>query len=187
MGKDVIAYFAAGDKTPPVPMSKVVDAIAASQKSQPGLTDFSLVGTPTEKIKGGRRYVRFEFQDTLCQGTITKASSGDKCIRPDDENEELPFLTTKHRITLTATNEGGETTFCWLIDVSSPPERFADLNDALTTVSDSFELGSEEQLEKDRTADITKEQLEALKQLEKAGVFKEWCASTLRAAGTVVS
>jgi len=174
--KDVIAYFAAGDKPTPVPMSKVVDAIVTSQKSQPGLTSFELVGTPTEQIKLGRRYVRFEFQDTICQGSITKASSGDKCFRPDGQGgdgDELPFLTTRHRITLTATNEGGETTFCWLIDVSGPPEGWKAMDDMITTVSDSFELGSEEQLEKDRTKEVTKEQLEALKQLDKAGIFKD--------------
>mmetsp|Transcript_34139 Transcript_34139/g.98297 ORF Transcript_34139/g.98297 Transcript_34139/m.98297 type:complete len:325 (+) Transcript_34139:27-1001(+) len=169
--KDLVKYFSApAGQSPGVGAEKVVEAVAASQRTTPRLTKFALVGKPVEQTKGNRRYVRYEYESSLCQGNLVQGVNGNVCQRPESEELE-PTLDRRHTITLTVTPEDtkGATNFLWLLDVSGPSKAWDALSEEVGTVSGSFELGTEEQLERDRTADVTKEQLEALKELQKAG------------------
>lgn len=169
--KKLIEYFSTPDgKGSSVKGAQVVDVVAKSQKSSPGLQKFALAGSPVESVKGGRRYVRYEYESSICQGQVKFASSGDTCVAPEDDSP-LPLFERRHAITLTVTSEdtNGQTNYLWLLDVSAPSDKWKDLTEPIQEVSGSFELGTEDQLEKDRTVELTKEQLDALKELEKAG------------------
>jgi len=167
--KDLIGYFStAPGKTPSVKQQKVVDAVVQSQKTSPGITKFDLTGPPTEAIKGTRRYVYYDYESSICQGEVVRGSKRDRCERPDN-GQEIPLLDRHHAITLTVANEGQEGNFLWLLDVSGPSENWKNVTEAATTIKNSFELGSEDTLEKDRTLELTKDQIEALKTLKEAG------------------
>jgi len=176
---DLVRYFATpSDKKPSVKIEKVVDAVAQSQKTSPGLIKFGLLGSPFERTAGGRRYVRYEYEASLCQGLVQKGVNGDQCTRPETGEDLLPF-NRRHAITLTVTPEdtsgASRVDYLWLLDVSGPldAEGWKAVSEQVETASQSFELGSEEQLERDRTAEITPEQLEALKELQKAGLLPQ--------------
>jgi len=167
--RDLIGYFSTPPgKNPPVQQQKVVNAVVQSQKTAPGLTKFDLTGSPMEAVKGSRRYVYYDYESSICQGRVTQGSSKSLCERPEN-GEELPLLNRHHAITLTVVNEAGQGNFLWLLDVSGPVENWSKATEAATTIKNSFELGSEEQLEKDRTVELTKEQLEALQKMKEAG------------------
>jgi len=175
-GRDLVEYFSTPvGKTPKTPQSAVVEAVASSQRTQAGLSNFKLVGSPTERIKDNRRYVRYEYESVICQGTIVKGVNKDRCEAPED-GSELEFLDRRHAITLTVTPEDtkgtpNEIQYLWVLDVSAPTAAWGNLTEPIATVSDSFELASEDLLEKQRTKEVTPEQMKVLEEMNRLGIL----------------
>ncbi|CAE8639268.1 unnamed protein product [Polarella glacialis] len=148
-----------------------------------GWQRFEFMGKPKELVKDGRRMLRYEYDASNCQGVVSKGLKGDSCEAPED-GKPLPLYERRHAITMTVTDEGAgaagqkdPTFYLWLLDVSGPggPQKkeWGDLLEAVTTVSDSFSLGSEASLEQQRTMDVTPEQLKALQEMQKAGTLPQ--------------
>ena len=121
-----------------------MEAVASSQRTQAGLVSFKLIGSPQEKIKDGRRYLKYEYESVLCQGTIVKGVNKDRCEAPED-GAELELLDRRHAITLTVTPEDtkgtpNEIQYLWVLDISAPTAAWGNLTEPITTVSESFEL-----------------------------------------------
>lgn len=176
--KDLIDYFNKGSTS----AQKAVDALAASQKSQPGLTKFAFIGKPIEETRSNRRYLRYEYESSTCQGMVTKGVKGDTCEAPED-NSPLPLYERRHSITITVTDEGAAaagqkdpTYFLWLLDASGPAgeanKDWGELEKAVKEVSSSFELADEATLEQRRTVEVTPEELEVIKQMQEAGFIQ---------------
>jgi len=183
--KDLVTYFTSAlDKSPSVPTTKAADVVTSSQKTAPGLIKWDFLEKPEEKIIYGRRYLKYDYEASICPGVVTKGSKGDTCMAIEDTSE-LPLYERRHRILLTVTDEGatarGEkdpTYYIWLLDISGPAQaarnNWGDLKEAVTEVADSFVISEDEKiLEKARTAEITGEQLKALEQLQKEGKLPE--------------
>jgi len=156
--RELFDYFSTpADKKPKVTQQQVIDEIAKSQKSQPGLTQFSLTGVPTEKVKSGRRYLQYEFDSSICPGEVVKGVKGDRCVQPDSE-DEVPFLKRHHLITVTVStpDTGDELPLLWLVDVSGPSDSWSAVKDNADVMSLSFQVANEELLEKERQAELAK-------------------------------
>lgn len=175
-GQNLVEYFSTPvGKTPKTPMSDAVEAVASSQRTQAGLVSFKLIGSPQEKIKDGRRYLKYEYESVLCQGTIVKGVNKDRCEAPED-GAELELLDRRHAITLTVTPEDtkgtpNEIQYLWVLDISAPTAAWGNLTEPITTVSESFELASEDVLEKARTVELTPNQLKVLEEMNKRGIL----------------
>lgn len=183
--KDLVSYFTSGlDKQPSVPTAKAAEVVTSSQKTAPGLIKWNFLEQPAEKVIYGRRYLKYDYEASICPGVVTKGSKGDTCMAIEDTSE-LPLYERRHRVLLTVTDEGatarGEkdpTYYIWLLDISGPAQEARDnwgvLKEAVTEVADSFVISEDEKtLEKARTAEITPEQLKALEQLKKEGALPE--------------
>jgi len=155
--KELIDYFSTpAGKSPSVSQKEVVEALVKSQRTQPGLTRLDLQGQPVEKIRSGRRYVSYEYDSELCQGQLVKGAGGKSRCELPDGNGELPLLNRRHSITMTVVKEAdADVQALWLVDVSAPTDSWATgMAGQAKDLSESFEVGSEEQLEKDRDAYI---------------------------------
>eukprot|EP00435_Cladocopium_sp_Y103_P058909 s781_g20.t2 len=163
--KDLVSYFTSGvDKKPSVPTAKAAEVVTSSQKTAPGLIKWNFLEQPAEKVIYGRRYLKYDYEASICPGVVTKGSKGDTCMAIEDTSE-LPLYERRHRILLTVTDEGatarGEkdpTYYIWLLDISGPAQEARDnwgsLKEAVTEVADSFVISEDEKtLEKARTAE----------------------------------
>lgn len=151
--KTLLSYFGTpSDKTPTLKMSEAIDALYASQKTTPGLTQCALVGKPAESIRNGNRYIRYEYESTLCQGIIVKGAGGkDRCESDKDgeAGKEIPQLSRRHLITMTVVQEAeAKVPVLWFVDMSTPTKSFESLSPVLNDVSSSFEINSAETLSK---------------------------------------
>ncbi|CAJ1372688.1 unnamed protein product [Effrenium voratum] len=179
--KDLISYFTTPvDAKASVPVPKAAEVVASSQKTSPGLLKWEYLEKPTEKINFKRRYIKYDYESSLCPGVVSKGVKGDTCMAVQD-NSELPLYERRHKILLTVTDEGATkagvkdpTYYLWLLDVSGPAaesrNNWGQLSEAVSEVADSFLISDDEkQLESARTAEVSKEQLEELKKLQEEG------------------
>ncbi|CAK0839391.1 unnamed protein product, partial [Prorocentrum cordatum] len=159
---------------PKVDKAQAVEVVSSSQRQQVGLTDFQMLGQPNETIKDGRRYLSYEFENSVCLGNVVESSNGRRCERSDAPGEALEFFSRRHVIKLTVSDEGvkgpGKVSYLWMLDSSGPAgEKFQDVAEVIDTLKSTFQLGDEQQLERDRTVELTPSQLEALKSQGLAG------------------
>jgi len=181
--KDMISYFSTpiGQK-PPVTIGKAVDAIVASQKTLVGLVKFSYDGKAVDRTRNGRRYVSYDFENSVCLGMVTKGTNGDTCSAPED-GSPLPLFERQHSILMTVTDEGAAaagqkdpTYYLWLLDVSAPvgtSKTEGPLAEAVKEITGSFLLADEDTLEAARTVEVTKEQMEQLKDMQAKGALPQ--------------
>ncbi|CAK8988311.1 unnamed protein product [Durusdinium trenchii] len=185
LNQDLVKFFTTKtDQKSSVSVDSAAYVLASSQKTAPGLTKWEFLEKPSEKVLYKRRYIKYDYEASICPGVVTKGSKGDTCMAIEDTSE-LPLYERRHRILFTVTDEGasarGEkdpTYYIWLLDISGPASdarnNWGELKEAITEVADSFLLSdSEQELEKARTAEVTPEQLKALEQLKKEGALPE--------------
>eukprot|EP00913_Durusdinium_trenchii_P027231 g25549.t1 len=196
LNQDLVKFFTTKtDQKSSVSVDSAAYVLASSQKTAPGLTKWEFLEKPSEKVLYKRRYIKYDYEASICPGVVTKGSKGDTCMAIEDriwllrivryDTSELPLYERRHRILFTVTDEGasarGEkdpTYYIWLLDISGPASdarnNWGELKEAITEVADSFLLSdSEQELEKARTAEVTPEQLKALEQLKKEGALPE--------------
>jgi len=163
--KALIDYFTTpAGKTPTVPIEKAINGILVSQKGQMGLQRFQMIRNPSEKAPGKRRYINYDFEDSICPGVVQQGVKGSSCTNPED-GSTVPFFDRRHGITITVTDEGAiaagqkdPTYYLWLLDISGPLDAtkndWGDLAQAVKEIANSFELGDEEKLETKRNQTI---------------------------------
>eukprot|EP00929_Paragymnodinium_shiwhaense_P009367 TRINITY_DN113512_c0_g1_i1.p1 TRINITY_DN113512_c0_g1~~TRINITY_DN113512_c0_g1_i1.p1 ORF type:complete len:342 (+),score=103.94 TRINITY_DN113512_c0_g1_i1:82-1107(+) len=174
---DLIKYFttAPGVK-PSVTQAQAVDALAVSQKTQPGLTKFD-VGKIVETTRGNGRYIRYDYESSVCAGgSIVKGAGGkDRCEAPDGTGQDLGFVDRKHAITMTVIKEG-DVNVLWFADISAPTQSFKSLEPVVNDMSDSFLVADPEELNKAQEsyiASVNKQAEDLAKQIEKEMKEKE--------------
>lgn len=149
-GSTALVKYFSGQK-PGASKNDVVEALARSQKTVQGQTKFALVGGPVETVRNGRRYIRYDYESAICQGSLEKGVKVDRCVVPET-GEELPQLERTHSVTLTVDQEEGDT--LWFVDISAPTVNWPNAKAAIDDLAMSFEVGDPERLEKERTAAI---------------------------------
>jgi len=163
--KALIDYFTTpAGKTPTVPIEKAINGMLVSHKGQMGLQRFQMIRNPSEKAPGKRRYINYDFEDSICPGVVQQGVKGNSCTNPQD-GSAVPFFDRRHGITITVTDEGAiaagqkdPTYYLWLLDISGPLDAtkndWGDLAQAVKEVASSFELGDEAKLETKRNQTI---------------------------------
>lgn len=163
--KALIDYFTTpAGKTPSISIEKAINGILVSQKGQMGLQRFQIIGKPSERAPGKRRYITYDFEDSICPGVVQQGVKGNTCQNPED-GSTVPFFDRRHGITITVTDEGAiaagqkdPTYYLWLLDISGPLEvaknDWGDLSQAVKEIANSFELGDETKLEAKRNQTI---------------------------------
>lgn len=162
-GKNLAGYFSSPSK---VKIEAAIEAVASSQRAAPSITGYDVVGgSVEERVRAGRRYVRYDYQSTVCPAIITQGANGRRC--ENDKGELLEELDRRHAITFTVVDEstpqGPPNKVLWLVDISAPTGAWQYAKDPIADLSQSFVVGSEQQLEQDR--DAYRQQLNA--ELEK--------------------
>lgn len=154
--KNLVDYFSTpvGQATK-VPMKDAVEAVASSQRTSPQLTKFALVGLMEEQVQKGKRYVRYEYDSLVCPGIIRRGTQSDSCEVPDT-GEQVDQFGRRHAIRFTVVKEDNPTgppqDVLWLVDISAPSEAWPYAQVPIGELISSFEVGSAEDLEKDREA-----------------------------------
>lgn len=165
--KALIDYFTTpAGKTPSISIEKAINGILVSQKGSMGLQRFQMIGKPSERATGTgkRRYISYDFEDSICPGVVQQGVKGNTCQNPED-GSTVPFFDRRHGIIITVTDEGAiaagqkdPTYYLWLLDISGPLEvaknDWGELKQAVTEIANSFELGDEARLESKRNQTI---------------------------------
>ncbi|CAK9092091.1 unnamed protein product [Durusdinium trenchii] len=127
LNQDLVKFFTTKtDQKSSVSVDSAAYVLASSQKTAPGLTKWEFLEKPSEKVLYKRRYIKYDYEASICPGVVTKGSKGDTCMAIEDTSE-LPLYERRHRILFTVTDEGasarGEkdpTYYIWLLDISGP-------------------------------------------------------------------
>ncbi|CAE8584704.1 unnamed protein product, partial [Polarella glacialis] len=155
----LIEYFTAA--TPRVSREQILPVLTSSWASQPATFSLTMAGQALEKVRGGQKYLMYEFDLTRCEGAQVEGIKGKVCQK--DNGEVLPTAVRHHAImnTVTAEPSKGEANevnypeVLWIIDVSAPADKWPQLSSQVSTLLQSFAVGTNTQLEAVRNATNT--------------------------------
>ncbi|CAE8621808.1 unnamed protein product, partial [Polarella glacialis] len=143
--------------------AEAVHALVAmhSKQGADSPRQLTMAGQALEKVRGGQKYLMYEFDLTRCEGAQVEGIKGKVCQK--DNGEVLPTAVRHHAImnTVTAEPSKGEANevnypeVLWIIDVSAPADKWPQLSSQVSTLLQSFAVGTNTQLEAVRDATNT--------------------------------
>lgn len=145
---------------PRVGRKSVINSLSKSFAKQPASFSLNLIGEGEDKVKLQQKYMSYEFDLRRCEGKQTYGTNGKICTR-SDTGDILPTQKFHHLTIQTVTPEPGMTDkasfaeILWIVDISAPAKSWENLTEAVKIMTDSFAVGTVDELAKIRNGTAT--------------------------------
>lgn len=145
---------------PRVGRKSVINSLSKSFAKQPASFSLNLIGEGEDKVKLQQKYMSYEFELRRCEGKQTYGTNGKICTR-SDTGDILPTQKFHHLTIQTVTPEPGMTDkasfaeILWIVDISAPAKSWENLTEAVKIMTDSFAVGTVDELAKIRNGTAT--------------------------------
>eukprot|EP00929_Paragymnodinium_shiwhaense_P115655 TRINITY_DN84667_c0_g1_i1.p1 TRINITY_DN84667_c0_g1~~TRINITY_DN84667_c0_g1_i1.p1 ORF type:complete len:348 (-),score=96.85 TRINITY_DN84667_c0_g1_i1:65-1042(-) len=154
-------FFYGQGKEREVSGQQVVDNLQASMKSQAATFDYKDLSMK-EFEREGRRYLRYDYETSRCEGVQVLGMKGSKtCAMPGKEDEQLPTPFVRHTVVTTLAPEvtvaktaDGEPVpagpeVLWILDIQAAAKTWDGVSDDIEKfLVESFGVGTDATLEK---------------------------------------